>query len=552
MIDLCPSTDMIYTDTDSGGRKMEITTKQLDHHGLVAGTFDKFGMGEVIEKRIPKGRNCNLPTSTIIKAMIILGLGFVDRRLYFAGSYFANWDVERLLGEGVKAEDLNDDALGRVLDKIHDYGSTELFQEIAANALNKLEMDVHLVHIDTTSVSVSGDYELEDGTNGFKITFGHSKDHRQDLKQFVIGMVVNQHGMPLFVKAYKGNESDKESIKEMVKAIRGNIDKDKKVYHVADSAFYTAENIRELRTTYWISHVPSTIKEAQEMLNKEVEFRPTENEGYEVYSERSDYGGIKQKWVMVSSEYLKEQELKTFDKHLEKSKVEAEKSLKKTVTKERYFCSEDGINKARQWIETHPLFKYDKFDIKGVRVRTDGKRGRPKDGDSTIEMYEIDAEIGINEEMVEKAKGKLGRFILSTNDIELEDEKVLEYYKNQTTVERGFRFLKDKSFGVNDVYLKKPGRIEALVMIMVLTLLVYSLAEWEIRNRLRETGQTFPNQLKKPTNRPTFKWVCQNFMNITVVSVITDRQETKQIANLKDLQIKMIKLLGEEYEKYYF
>ncbi|MGC9219056.1 MAG: hypothetical protein C0176_05620 [Mesoaciditoga sp.] len=78
---------------------MEITTKQLDHHGLVAGTFDKFEMGEVIEKRIPKVRNFNLSTSTIIKAMIILGLGFVDRRLYFAGSYFENWDVEKLLGE---------------------------------------------------------------------------------------------------------------------------------------------------------------------------------------------------------------------------------------------------------------------------------------------------------------------------------------------------------------------------------------------------------------------------------------------------------------------
>jgi len=149
----------------------------------MAGTFDKFEMGEVIEKRIPKGRNCNLPTSTIIKAMIILGLGFVDRRLYFAGSYFANWDVEKLLGEGVKAEDLNDDALNRVLDKIHDYGSME-------------------------------------------------------------------------------------------------------------------------------------------------------NAGYEVYSEISDYGGIKQKWVMVNSEYLKEQELKTFDRHLGKSKVEAEKSLNKVVTKE--------------------------------------------------------------------------------------------------------------------------------------------------------------------------------------------------------------------------
>jgi len=387
---------------------MEITTKQLDHHGLVAGTFDKFEMGEVIEKRIPKVRNFNLSTSVIIKAMIILGLGFVDRRLYFAGSYFENWDVEKLLGEGVKPEDLNDDALGRVLDKIYDYGPTELFQEIAAHALNKLEMDVHLVHTDTTSVSVSGNYEMEDGTDGFKITFGHSKDHRQDLKQFVIGMVVNQHGMPMFAKTYSGNESDKESIKEMVKAVRSNIDKDKKVYHVADSAFYTAENIRELRSTYWISHVPSTIKEAQEMLNKEVEFRPTEIEGYEVYSEISNYGGIKQKLVMVSSDYLKERELKTFDRHLEKSKAEAEKSLKKSVTKERYFCSEDGINKARQWMEAHPLFKYDKFEIKSVRVRTDGKRGRPKDEDPTIEMYEIDAEIGLNEEAIEKAKAKLG------------------------------------------------------------------------------------------------------------------------------------------------
>ncbi|BBJ27594.1 transposase (plasmid) [Athalassotoga saccharophila] len=531
---------------------MEITTKQLDHHGLVAGTFDKFEMGEVIEKRIPKVRNFNLSTSAIIKAMIILGLGFVDRRLYFAGSYFENWDVEKLLGEGTKPEDLNDDALGRVLDKIYDYGPTELFQEIAAHALNKLEMDVHLVHTDTTSVSVSGNYEMEDGTNGFKITFGHSKDHRQDLKQFVIGMVVNQHGMPMFAKTYNGNESDKESIKEMVKAIRKNIDKDKKVYHVADSAFYTAENISELRTTYWISHVPSTIKEAEEMLNKEVEFRPTKIEGYEVYSEISNYGGIKQKWIMVNSKYLKEQELKTFDRHLKKSKTEAEKSLKKTVTKERYFCSEDGINKSRQWMEAHPLFKYDKFEIKSVRVRTDGKRGRPKDGDPTIEMYEIDAEIGLNEEAVEKAKAKLGRFILSTNDIELEDEKVLEYYKNQTTVERGFRFLKDKSFGVSDVYLKKPGRIQALVMIMVLTLLVYSLSEWEIRRTLKETGQTFPNQLKKPTNRPTFRWICQNFMNITVVNVVTDGQTTTQIANLKDLQIKVIRLLGVEYEKYYF
>gem|GEM_PF-4735125 len=65
---------------------------------------------------------------------------------------------------------------------------------------------------------------------------------------------------------------------------------------------------------------------------------------------------------------------------------------------------------------------------------------------------------------------------------------------------------------------------------------------------MRETGQIFPNHLKKPT----FKWICHNFMNITVVSVVTDKQTTKRITNLKYLQIKVIKLLGAEYEKYYF
>ncbi len=65
-------------------------------------------------------------------------------------------------------------------------------------------------------------------------------------------------------------------------------------------------------------------------------------------------------------------------------------------------------------------------------------------------------------------------------------------------------------------------------------------------------NRTFPNQIKKPTNKPTFKWICQNFMNITVVNVMIDDQRVKQIVNLKDLQIKVIRLLGVEYEKYYF
>ncbi|AKB18190.1 Mobile element protein [Methanosarcina sp. WWM596] len=52
---------------------------------------------------------------------------------------------------------------------------------------------------------------------------------------------------------------------------------------------------------------------------------------------------------------------------------------------------------------------------------------------------------------------------------------MLNHYKNQSKVEKGFRFIKDKSFRVSEVYLKKPQRIETLSLVMVLTLMVYSV-----------------------------------------------------------------------------
>jgi len=81
---------------------------------------------------------------------------------------------------------------------------------------------------------------------------------------------------------------------------------------------------------------------------------------------------------------------------------------------------------------------------------------------------------------------RLGRFVLASNDIYLEPEVMLNYYKGQQTVERGFRFLKDKCFHVSEVFLKKEERIETLCMIMVLSLLIYSFAEWRLRERLKE------------------------------------------------------------------
>jgi len=163
----------------------------------------------------------------------------------------------------------------------------------------------------------------------------------------------------------------------------------------------------------------------------------------------------------------------------------------------------------------------------------------------------IEAEIDFDAEKISNAKSKLGRFILATNDLNLDPNIILGYYKGQQTVERGFRFLKDKSFRVAEVYLKKPERIEALAMIMVLTLMIYSVAEWMLRKRLRETGETIPNQLKKPTQRPTFKWIVFLFMGVTEVTIRINGEMHQEIANLNDKLAKIDRLFGPVCEKYY-
>ncbi|MDG6251632.1 IS1634 family transposase [Methanocalculus sp.] len=98
----------------------------------------------------------------------------------------------------------------------------------------------------------------------FKITYGYPKDGRWDPKRFVLGIAANQHDVPLFLQTISGNESDKETIRTIIQALTGNLKLSDKVYHIANSAFYTEENLSTLGTrTFWMTRVPVTIAQAK-------------------------------------------------------------------------------------------------------------------------------------------------------------------------------------------------------------------------------------------------------------------------------------------------
>ena len=141
------------------------------------------------------------------------------------------------------------------------------------------------------------------------------------------------------------------------------------------------------------------------------------------------------------------------------------------------------------------------------------------------------------------------QYIVATNFLNkevLSDEKVLQEYKNQGKIERGFRFIKDKSFLVSDLYVKKTSRIHALVFIMALSLLVHNFSEYWIRKKLIENKKTVPNQVNKPTSNPTIKWIFQLMRGIAVFSCRIGHKIIEKVANTTSVHRLILDCIGPE------
>ncbi len=198
------------------------------------------------------------------------------------------------------------------------------------------------------------------------------------------------------------------------------------------------------------------------------------------------------------------------------------------------------------WVEVHG-------DVV-AHARHAGK-GRPrKEASPTTYQWQIVATVTVNQQRVDEEALRKACFIVGTNELQseaLSDQELVTTYKDQGGVERGFRFLKDPLFLASSVFVKKPERIIALSLIMVLCLLVYRLAEYRLRARLAETEQTIPDQVGKPTARPTMRWVFQCFEGIELLHVQTATTSLTIVLRLESVHRLILALLGPLYEKIY-
>lgn len=438
----------------------EMQIQNIDHLGIVAGMVDAIGLVEIINDLIGEEKGEKVSPGHAVKAMILNGLGFVSQPLYMFPKFFETIPCEHLIGAGVKPEYLNDDKLGRVMDKLFIKGLDTIFLVIALNAAKKFNVSLSSSHLDSSSIHVHGEYKsslpeviFENSTatetqkieesaikcpKEISITHGYSRDHRPDLKQFIIELICSGDGdIPIFLKSASGNQVDSSCFGQIAVDYQKQIEVDSLI--VADCALYTESNIKLMSNLKWLSRVPLSIKLAQSLVSTlaDSEFVESELSGYSFKENQITYGDIEQRWLVVQSQVRKESDLRKLSQKIIKAEEKAVKELKK-LSQDKFACEADAI-KALSKISKQ--FKYHQIEQSNVSEITSKKQDNQPE-----KFYQILGTVSRNENKINQEIQSAGRFVIATNIKEysvLSNDSMLKEYKAQQSCERGFGFLKD-------------------------------------------------------------------------------------------------------------
>jgi transposase len=533
----------------------QVRVERLDHLGLIASVIKDLGLIDMIDRRLVPDEQEIITPGEAVAAMILNGLGFAKRPLSLTPQFFANKPLDLLFREGIDAEMFNRFKLGRTLDEASAYGCDLLFAELARAICAQEGIDLRFNHLDTTSFSLTGEYLPASAEHAIHITHGYSKDHRPDLKQAVLELMVSQDGgVPFVSKSWDGNTSDTQVFQKRAEAlIRAFKDTPTPRYLVADAKLYCEDNAVHLAKLGFITRIPATLKLVSQVIGQALQW-----DTWQTFDDNTRdqplalcHYGMAQRWLVVYSQAAWERAEAT----LKKAKQREDEILQKQLfhLQAQRFCAPEAAQEAlstlaKRW-KYHSITSYQLTEHK----RYAGK-GRPTPSTPLKAIaWQIQVHVHADDKMIEQAKQTQACYILGTNidPSELRDTEVITAYKGQAHVEGGFRFLKDPLFFVSSLFVKKPHRIEGLLMVMTLALLVYSVAQRRLRAQLATHQETVPNQLNQPTTSPTLRWVFQLLEGIHRVRLTLQGQVHDLIEGLNDVQIKILRLFGNEVCRLY-
>lgn len=538
----------------------DLKITQVNHLPIIKAYAEKIELVETIDALF--GNKENLSMGKIILAMVMDTLSGRSP-LYRMNAFFEDKDIELLMGEDVDPSLFRDHTLSRRMDLVHEFGTNRVFGALAANAVRVFELSTRIMHHDTTSISVFGDYDVENPP--FMITYGHSKDKRPDLKQFLVSMLCVDRNIPIFGKTEDGNASDKAVNNALLTGISKYMAKhglpEEAFIYVADSAVVTEDNLKEILRAgkHLITRLPATYKECSRVIEEAVRADRWEDIGtmaetgatgkrpaadYRAYESSVSLYGNDFRAVVVHSSAHDKRRHKKIDRAIEKERKELGKLCKK-INAQKFHCSADAQAAADRLVKNGD-FHTIRTDITEVAKFPSGRPAKDRPMVPVRHEYTLNTRIEKDHQKLEKPRMEAGCFVLITTLPEKDGEqqyspgRLLQIYKEQYGIEKNFGFLKDPVI-VNSIFLKKPERIEVLGLILLISLLIWRLIERSLRLHVENTGNSLPGWDGKRTSRPTSFMMTTKFTNIMVVKCGNIR---KLVRPLKSDQKEYLKALG--------
>jgi transposase len=531
----------------------EIEAYQVHHLPLVKAYADKIGLVEIVNQLVPT--DMEVDPGTMVLGMILDTLSGRSP-LYRLHDFLAQHDTELLLGKAVPAEAFNDDAVGRVLDRLYDTGTSKLFTACAVRADQVFGLDKGYVHFDTTSISVQGDYLPPETPPAqavpFTITYGYSKDKRPDLKQFVLSTLCVDRAVPLWGKPEDGNVSDKTVnttvLSEIARLLAHHGVQPGAYIYVADAALVTEANLAALGETFFISRLPATYQACGRVIAEAVaadswdevgvlaHTKPTKRRPATAYKVAEGVVTLYEhayRAVVVQSSTQDQRRLKRLEREVQASSTSVQDAVR-AAQKPAYFCQADAEAMAAQLRAISSPYHQVKVSVE-ERPRYGRGRPSPRTPRLVQEMrYGLKAEITERTALLARKRAEADCFVLLTNlptegAMAHQAEEVLRAYKEQHGMEQNYSFLKDPLL-VNRLFLKKAERIEALGLVLLLSLLLWRLMERQMRAHVEASGRALPGWDQKATERPTTFMMTTKFAGLLVLKVGGQRQLARPLS----------------------
>ena len=521
---------------------------------LVAALCRELGIPQLIDQEATwdKDRSILSPGERIM-ALIINLLCEERRPLYKVHDAFEKLDTELLFGEGIRSDHLNNDCLGRGLDAFYRIGPSRILRQVALSLRLKEAMDLPFVHFDTTTRVLYGAYGFEGaeedpldrlfspppvlppsplGRRPVQPAYGHSKDHRPDLKQITLALAVDRHGLPLLGSIKDGNASDKVSNLETLDEILAFFPpelRDSLVY-IADSALVTETNLAWLsrEKMRFISLLPGTFAANREVRDKAWDENAWDELGalrdqkdaatYRASEQATVIGGRPYRLIVYHSSTLDKRKSRSLLSSVTQEKAALEKAARE-LAKTPFFCERDAQAAGEAFCRSHKSRFFPlsfTVETKTVKEPRPG-RGRPKKGESLPEtpVFLVNVTVGgVDPAAVAQERDRKACFVLITNlpKETASARTILDEYKGQASVENIFGAFVKNPLVLDAFFLKKKERLEALGMVLLLAALVYMFIQY----KMRQAKEPFDRPPRGMMTRPTTREVLQHLSHVTV------------------------------------